>query len=145
MRQWLKDLRERTGKTQRETAAAIGITRGVYERLETIGGMSSLEARQKVADYFGFPVERFRETAEQSRNAPKVKRAKPAKMDAELKNYNPAKQVFNTGLYDDEIRIIARAYNSSLLKNFTPMLTVTADGQITGDYWDGLARAEFRR
>lgn len=138
-RQWLKDLRERTGKTQRETAAAIGITRGVYERLETIGGMSSPEALKKVADYFGFPVERFRETAE-------VKRARPAKMDeTELKDYNPAKQVFNTGLYDDEIRIIARAYNSSLLKNFSPMLTVTADGQVTGDYWDGLARAEFRR
>ena len=139
-RTWLKRLREEKGLTQKQTAEKCGIKLNQYARLETIGGMSSPEACQKVADFFGFNVQRIAETAEHDRNNPFLEGTGRIRVTVPA-----SKQVYNTGLYEDEMKILARIHHNGPLKGFHPMLTVTADGQITGDYWDGLARAEIRR
>ncbi len=61
MREWLVDIRKRSGLTQKQVAAKSSITQGYYSMIEKgqRGQCIPLDTAQRIADVLHFPVEQF--------------------------------------------------------------------------------------
>jgi len=59
--EWLVKIRKEKNISQGLLAAECGCSQAMYSRIELGFSDPSEELAQKIADYLGFPVERFRE------------------------------------------------------------------------------------
>ena len=55
-----------------------------------------------------------------------------------------ALEILNTGVCEDTKRIMGRIAKNGIMPDFHPNLTVTAEGVVTGNYWQGLENYERR-
>lgn len=61
MRNWLINIRNSKGLTQKVVAAKCGLTQGYYSMIENgeRGQAIPLSTAQRIADVLGFPVDKF--------------------------------------------------------------------------------------
>jgi transcriptional regulator with XRE-family HTH domain len=61
MREWLVDIRKRSGLTQKQVATKSSITQGYYSMIEKgqRGQCIPLDTAQRIADVLNFSVEQF--------------------------------------------------------------------------------------
>ena len=124
-RTWLRELRESKGLAQNRVSTIIGIKNSQYRYVELYGGFTDREAMQKIADYFGFDFSKYGEKPpRRSPNTPSPIVGKKTALD----------HVLNLG--KEEKRIYDRIKKRKGIKDFNPILTVTKNGQVSGNYWD---------
>ena len=124
-RKWLRRLRSDRAWTIEEAAGACGIPRSTYGELERGVRVGTKNQWRRITAVFGIEVEQFQ--------------ALEVEMEKVIES-----RALDTGLQKEKDRQQERGVHKSL-RNFRPMLTVTREGHITGNYWKALEKANNRK
>ena len=138
-RHWLKNLREAQGFSLKEAGERCGIKKETYRDIESGKRFVKLKTLAKIARAFDFDVAQFG-------TAPPRIVTRPVKDPAtkwQREVRNPIKLEFESELKIRRHWAETRRANEEM-GHFRTMLKVTADGKVTGNYWENLRKANER-
>ncbi len=124
-RQWLRRLRTDRAWSIREAADACGIPPSTYGDIERGVLVGTKNHWQRIAKVYSIDISRFTEPDN----------IKPEKVESS--------KVLDSA-WEEEKAWFLKHGTGKALKNFRPILTVTRDGKITGDYWEALEKVNNR-
>ena len=124
-RKWLRRLRTDRAWSIREAADAVGIPPSTYGEIERGALVGTKNHWQRIAKVYGIDISRFTE---------------PGNIKPEKQNPSRALDI----ILEEEKEWILKHGTGKALKNFRPILTVTRDGKVTGNYWAAISEINNR-
>ncbi len=148
-RQWLRDLRKAQGLSLKQASERCGIKRETFRDIESGKRFGTLKTLAKIARAFDFDVAQFGAVPPRAMAA-LAKEALPTEGQSEELT---AKKRSGTRdpkrlEFEAEIKIrkhwMQNRHMNEEMERFHPMLTVTEEGNIIGDYWAALRAVNER-
>jgi transcriptional regulator with XRE-family HTH domain len=148
-RQWLRDLRVAQGLSLKQAGERCGIKRETFSDIESGKRFGALKTLAKIARAFDFDVAQFGTVPPRVVAAP-AKEPLPSEGQSEgltTKKKSGARDPKRLE-FEAEIKIRKRWMQNQQMneemERFHPMLKVTEDGNIIGDYWTALRAVNER-